>query len=763
MHSGTIAFMTGIWLVHQLRELPPVDPIVYLLGLIPALYMGLHLHGRWRAGSWLMVGALWAACYASLALAQFLPVELERQDLTLKGVVIGLPEIQATRVRFIFRPDPGQAVGGKMRLSWYSRGHIPAPEIRPGQTWLLNVRLRRPDSFMSPGAYDYAGWLYANGYGATGYVRSDRANRMLGTGNAPVDDLRYRLQQVLDREPPVYLHSDLIKALLIADRSNVAEKYRQLFLHTGTAHLLAISGLHIGLVAGGVFFLVNLVGSWCGRCQQWFSTGRLASFTSLAAAATYAAMAGMSIPTQRALIMITLFIGAVQLYRITKPSYVLAFTCLLVLAWHPPSILSAGFWLSFTAVAIILYCIADGHRKISGIPGLFRLQIWLLTGLLPLTALFFKQVSLVAPMANLVAVPVTGIVIVPCILLAALFAPLSDSVSVILFRVADFSLDCLLLFLQWCASQMHAHVSLVELPSYVYLLVLAGMLILLLPRGVPGRWLGMLCLTPFLYWEPARPPVGHLWISLLDVGQGLSIVLQTHRHTLLYDTGDQFSSRFSAAEAVILPYLHQRGIARLDKLIISHGDRDHRGGIGNIIEVMPVTSILSSEPTIQRRYGADPCVAGDQWQWDGVKFHLLHPIAGYSGKDNDRSCVLQVQAGEQRVLLTGDIERRAEYRLIREYGTGLRTDILLAPHHGSNTSSSHRFLAMTRPSLVLLPVGRGNRFNLPANQVLERYQARGHRILSTARDGSIELRLRPGLGILQKTTGRENRHFWHSR
>jgi competence protein ComEC len=755
--------MTGIWLVHQLRELPPVNPIVYLAGLIAALYLARRWRGAWRPGGWLMAGAAWAACYASLTLAQFLPAGLERQDLTLRGTVVDLPDIQDSRVRFQFVPEPDQVLGGQVRLSWYARGQQSLPDIRPGQVWQLRVRLRRPDSFMSPGAYDYAGWLYANGYSATGYVRGGSENRLLDTGKAPVDGLRFRLQQVLERGQPVFLHSDLMKALLIADRGSITASTRQLLLHTGTAHLLAISGLHIGLVAGGVFFLVRLAGSRCGFCQRWFPGSRLAAITSLVAAAGYAALAGMSIPTQRALIMIALFIVGVLLYRVTKPSVVLALACLLVLVWHPPSILAAGFWLSFSAVAIIFFSIGGRCRQTTILPGLVSVQFWLLIGLLPLTAMFFKQVSLVAPLANLVAVPVTGIIVVPCVLLAALIIPVSGTSSGLLFRIADFALDSLLLFLQWCAGLVHAHVSLVTLPATVYLLVLAGMLLLLLPRGVPGRRLGLLCLLPFVYWVPVRPAADHLWVSLLDVGQGLAVVLQTRQHALLYDTGDRFSVSFNAAEAVVLPYLDQYGIHRLDKLIISHGDRDHRGGIDAITDAMPVASILSSEPDILQQYAAEPCVAGDSWQWNGVEFRLLHPASGYTGKDNDRSCVLLVQAGNQRILLTGDIERRAEYRLVQQYGTELRADILLAPHHGSNTSSSQRFLSFTRPALVLLPVGRGNRFNLPSNQVLERYRARASRILSTAHDGTIELRLRPGLSIQQVTTGRERRHFWHTR
>jgi competence protein ComEC len=252
-------------------------------------------------------------------------------------------------------------------------------------------------------------------------------------------------------------------------------------------------------------------------------------------------------------------------------------------------------------------------------------------------------------------------------------------------------------------------------------------------------------------------------LGLLDVGQGLALVVQTRQHALLYDSGDRFSAHFNAGDAVILPYLRQRGIERLDTLVISHGDRDHRGGMEAILTGMPVDRVLSSEAEIIDRFGAQPCLAGQHWQWDGVQFRLLHPPADYSGSDNNRTCVMQVQAGEHRILLGGDIEKRAEYHLVREFGHELAAEILLVPHHGSNTSSSRRFLAHVRPELVLLPVGYGNRFNLPSDQVLERYRASGGQILSTASHGTIELRLQPGQRPGEPLTGWQRRRFWHWR
>jgi competence protein ComEC len=533
-----------------------------------------------------------------------------------------------------------------------------------------------------------------------------------------------------------------------------------LLLSTGTNHLLAISGLHIGLVAGLVYFLVLRIWSLAGRlCLNW-PAPRVAAIAAIGAGCGYAMLAGFSVPTQRAAIMLCVVMGAVLLNRAKRAVHTLSLALMVVLIWDSLAVLSAGFWLSFAAVALIFYAIVGRLSEQRPWWHWGRIQWVLAIGLLPLTLILFQRVSLVAPIANLFAVPWVGLLIVPLTLMGSLSAMVSSAVGEWVLGVASTLLDVLWIVLDWLAAvpmaQWH-HLP----PSWALWPAIPGLILLLAPRGWPGRWLGLVLFSPLVLSSPPKPISGNYWATLLDVGQGLSMVIKTQNHTLVYDTGARFSEYFNAGEAVVVPYLRARGIRTVDLLMISHGDNDHLGGTDAIMRQLKVARVLTSVPEQIDHPRIDQCVAGMRWQWDGVNFEILHPTAQWQGSGNDRSCVLSLQSAGGSMLITGDIEAKAEQRLIELYQDRLASDIMLIPHHGSSSSSTSDLLAQVAPGLALLSVGSRNRFHLPAQQVLGRYEALGARVLDTANLGAIEISVGLGRGIgLRPGFRQSDKRYW---
>jgi competence protein ComEC len=281
-------------------------------------------------------------------------------------------------------------------------------------------------------------------------------------------------------------------------------------------------------------------------------------------------------------------------------------------------------------------------------------------------------------------------------------------------------------------------------------LALAGTAWLLLPRGVPARWLGLPLLLPLFTVPPPAPPPGALWLTVLDVGQGLAIFAQTERHALLYDAGPAYSPDADSGSRVILPFLRASGVARLDAMVVTHDDNDHAGGAASVLSGVPVAAVYSSLASTHAAWRAAPgyrlpCAAGQRWDWDGVRFELLHPTAASYARDklksNDRSCVLRIAAAQGAVLLTGDIEARSEKELVARGRAALRAEVLVTPHHSSRTSSTAEFIAAVRPRWAVLPVGYRNRFGHPNADVLERYRASGAQLLRTDRAGAVLVRI----------------------
>lgn len=765
MRSGTIAFLAGILCLQLFRELPAPGWIALLILSVPA---ALCLPGPWRLGGWALSGFLWCLWSAQQILAVGLPVELEGRDLVLTGQVAGLPESQERRTRFLFDVSQLSVDGerqhwpARIRLNWYGGSR---PVLQPGETWRLQVRLKRPFGFRNPGGFDYERWLFAQRIRATGYVRQpqQRLEARPVAWRYRLDRARQQLSTVLQQRLSGQAGS-LFAALTVGDRRGIEPSTWEALRVTGTAHLLAISGMHIGLLAALVFWLARRLWPLAGeRALLWLPAPRAAALLATLAALGYAALAGFSVPTQRALVMLAVVMLALWRLRPLMPGRTLAWAALAVLLLDPLAVLAAGFWLSFAAVALILYALG-GRRITSRAAQWLRIQAWITLGLSPLLIAWFQQVSLVAPLANLVAIPLVSLLVVPLALLATIgLAVLPDQAAGLLLAGVGTLLDGLLLVLRHLAAWPASHWPIGASGLAVLLLLTLGLLVLLSPRGLPGRYLAPVLCLPLLLGAAPRPASGQAWLTLLDVGQGLAATIQTRSHLLVFDTGPRYSAQFDTGAAVVVPYVRHSGYRAIDILVISHGDNDHRGGLDSVRAALPIRRLYSSVPEQLADTGARRCAAGQQWQWDGVRFEFLAPRAD-SRAGNDASCVLRVEAGGQVALLSGDIEQAGERQLLRHQPAKLPASILVAPHHGSLTSSTRPFVAAIRPEYVLYPVGYRNRYRFPRPKVVARYADLGARQYRVDEQGALRFVLGTRDGPRKLFSYRElRRRYWHSR
>ncbi|HJU26575.1 MAG TPA: DNA internalization-related competence protein ComEC/Rec2 [Rhodanobacteraceae bacterium] len=683
----------------------------------------------------------WTAWRADTAMRARLPHALEGRDLLVTGVIDDLPRVQDVSTRFDFevtsaRVDGARlALAGVLRLSWYAPHDGTVPELPPCSRWRLRVRLKRPRSLLNPGGFDFERSALQQRIVATGYVREDASNAQLAQSWC-VDALRARIAQAITAALPDDPHAArLLRALSVGDQRALDEQDWQVVRATGVAHLVAISGFHVGLAAifGALLAraLWRLFPALALRLPRPIAVAGFA----LPAAVAYGALAGFGLPTTRTLWMI----GAVSLSRITRrgdnlgEGLGLALCAILVV--DPLSVLSAGFWLSFAGVALLAWTLArtQGWRGRLREIGLSPLLMAL--ALLPLTVWFFGQASLVGPLANLVAVPFVSLVLVPCTLLAsALLLPLpSIGIPLLHFcaRLADAQWWLLQRLAAWpAATHYFPAASILSL-----VLACVGAIWLLAPRGVPARFAGALLLLPLLWPRLALPHESAFRAMVIDVGQGLSVLVRTRRHALLFDAGARYPSGFDLGQAAVVPALHAIGVARLDVLVVSHGDNDHAGGAAAVLAAFPHAVTYGGEPD----RGGIPmiqCRAGQQWHWDGVTFRMLSPQK--AGHGNDAGCVLLISGSGGRLLLPADTTSRMEPAIAGEIPPGPPL-ALVVPHHGSKSSSSEAYLRALNPVLAIASAGYRNRFGHPAATVVARYRALHIPLATTSDTGAVRI------------------------
>ena len=753
-----MAFLGGVLLVQQLTALPS---LWWTLLLAPLLWLAVR-RPLWFVPVFFVAGAMWVSFRAGIILDDSLPHEREGRNLVVEGRIVDIPRQTEFGQRFeleVARADlDGEAVHVPRKILLNSREYSFQP--RAGETWRLLVRLNRPHGYQNPGGFDYEAHLFRDRVRAKGYVRDDMAPQRLDRVPAWYDIDRWR-QDLGDRIHTLLQDNEyaaIIVALANGDSRGLSAEQWQVLRRTGTLHLVAISGLHISLIAGIVFFITRWLWALPGTTVLRLPAPQFGAICALLAAGLYAALAGFVVPTQRALIMLTVAMAGILLRRRFPPSQLLAVAGLAVLLYDPLAVMSAGFWLSFAAVAVILFVMHGDRSGKSTAWKLGYIQWAIALGMLPLMLAMFQQVSLVAPLANMLAVPVFDLMAVPLTLLGMLMLGVAPHVAGFLFKLAAWLLQILWQALTWLADLSFSQWA---QPAPVWWALLCGVIgvtLLLAPRGWPARWVGAVWLLPLFLLRPPLPAEGEVWFTLLDVGQGLSAVVRTREHTLLFDTGPRFGD-FDTGKAVVEPYLRAVSVRRLDTLIVSHGDTDHIGGVESVLRAVPVENVLSSVPEILPM--AQPCRSGQSWNWDGVDFDVLGPDDAGAGRRNDASCVLMVRSRHGNILLPADIEAKSEKKLVETWGDRLRAEILVAPHHGSKTSSTPAFIEAVAPRYVLFPAGYRNRYRHPHPTVVQRYVDRGVILYDSASSGALEFRLNAnGLDVAAYRV--RHRRYWYA-
>lgn len=795
-----LAFLLGITILTMFQSLPHW---LWALLAVPAVLVVIK-YPRFLLFACLIIGFSWALVQATLKLHPGLEVSIEGVDLDVIGKVASIPSQQGRSIKFEFNIAKAYQADAKnlnkfpskVLLSWYGE----SSELKLGEEWQLRVRLKQPRGFSNPGGFDYERWLFEHGIRATGYVRTKGNNMRLAHTQLsdPVFYFRNKLNTKLQKLASN--NRSIIKALALGEKGELSDSRWQTLTSTGTNHLLAISGLHVGIVAGFMYLLALWLWKRSETLCLRIPAQRIAALAGMFASFMYAMLAGFSIPTQRAMIMTGSIFIAIFLLKSIRPWNTLSLALLCVLIWDPFSVLSPGFWLSFAAVALIfitltrsqtkkptndsalqksspnvaqdltkslLHGLSEGLRKgLNRSLYLGRLQLVLALGLLPLTLVFFQQASIVSPIANLFAVPWVSCVVVPLVLLGSCLSLLSEALATWALQLASDSIDLLFIFLNYLhelpyARWQHA------IPAWSTWPAICGVLLILLPKGMPGKIIGLILLSPLLFANSDSLSQDELHISILDVGQGLAIVLQTKEHVLLYDAGPKYSQSFNAGESVIYPFLLKRSIDVVDTLVISHTDKDHAGGVDGVLKNIPVKGLLSSAPEAFVHDYSSQCADGMTWQWNEVEFKFLHPNTQLDNlatlSTNNSSCVLLIRHPAGSFLITGDIEAPIERKLVEKYPNLIDTDVLIVPHHGSNSSSTKVFIQATSPKYAVIASGYRNPYGFPKKKVTARYHKFGSQLLNTASQGMIMFSLSKRKGMtLHQGYRLAHKRFWHS-
>ena len=777
MRLAILAFVAGIGWLQQQALLPNLWWAALLL-LTPLLILVRPVLLKRGIGvlAAFMAGYFWAAGVAQHRLADALPEAWEGRDIQVIGVVAELPQFTERGVRFTFDVEevitPLAKTPAHIQLYWFARAHdadqdahLNPARLRAGERWQLVVRLKRPHGTANPHGFDYEAWLLEQNIRATGYIRKDpnnfRLDQLVPRPAYAVERLRdviaLRLKRVMQDEP----YAGVLTALAIGDQHTIPQNQWRVFFRTGVNHLMSISGLHVTLFSSFVFALAY----WLWRQSAWLTqrlpARKAALLFGVAAAFAYALLTGFAVPAQRTFYMLSIVAMAVWFDRLSSASRVLILALGVVALLDPWAVLAPGFWLSFGAVALIFYITSQRIGAFNLWIQALRVQGAVTLGLVPAMLLLFQQVSLVSPFANAVAIPVVSYLIVPLTLLGALL-PLDFPL-----HAAHGLMGWLMHALEWFAQAPDAMWQQHAPPGWTIAVAVIGVAWLLAPRGFPARLVGACLLLPMFMLAPLPVPPGVLQLTVLDVGQGLALVLRTAGHALVYDTGSRFSNDLDAGVRTVLPHLRATGVRKLDGLIISHDDNDHSGGAVSVLDGMPVQWLLSSlpaeHPAQNRGVRSIRCAAGQYWQWDGVMFEVLYPMwetYAERRKDNDRSCVLRVTVGDHALLLPADIEAKSERALLASTAEKLRADVLVVPHHGSRTSSTAEFVAAVNPQVAIFTVGYRNRFGHPKPEVLARYGKETTQLFRSDRDGQIELKL-PQTGPIEiQPYRKQNPRYW---
>ena len=727
--------------------LPSLMPLWVLLA---AAIIGVPMWWRGWRGRWLgacLIGFALAGLHATHALSLQLPVDWQKRDVEVRGRIVELPLHQPRRSAFVLRVDrsddqPEVLRGRLLRLSWYDARNGSSTgreQLQAGQRWQMAVRLRAPRGLRNPGGFDSEKHAFASRVTASGHVRKPGAAQLEREGsgiNAWRGAMSARITQGVSPASARFIAS-----FALGDTGGLDDPDWHVLRANGLTHLVAISGMHVGLVAG--FFALAVAGLW------WLFPGLgrhlprpvAAALGALAGGAMYAAVAGFALPTVRTVLMIAVVAAMRVLRRRASTWEVLALAMIAVLVVDPLSALTAGFWLSFFGVAWLVWCLPEAGRR--PLHDLVTAQGVATLGLLPLTAALFDQASVVGPFANLIAVPWWSLVVVPLSLLGTALELVHAGLGRWAWHAAAWCFELSWPLFETTAGNDLALWWLREARWFALPLAAVGAFWLLLPRGLPGRWLAVLLWLPLLW--PARdlPAPGAVEIRVFDVGQGSSLLVRTAGHSLLYDMGPSTPDGFDSGERVVLPALRALGVGRLDRAVVSHHDNDHSGGFAAVRTHIPIG--VANAPEDSGVVDTLPCVAGEQWEWDGVTFRFLHPPPFFPYLGNDASCVLRIRSRYGNALLLGDVGKVIERDLVRrsrlDEDAAVAADVVLVSHHGAANGSDPALLEAVGARWAIMSTGHGNRYGHPRAEVVQRWQDAGAATPDTARDGALAIRI----------------------
>ncbi|MBE0493256.1 MAG: DNA internalization-related competence protein ComEC/Rec2 [Thiomicrospira sp.] len=776
----SLGFIGVIFGLYQLDVWPS-----WFYGLPMVLILGVAVWRAWPRIAHLILGFIigWIWLSLSVFLTPNLPESMMTETLWVEGRVVGLVQSNASESnrlpiqRFEMRLSQLENLDQTYHQAWW----FPKPLIRlscyrcdwtpePSETYRLAVRIKPIHGSMNPGGFDYEAWAHQQGLKASGYVRINESEPIFIKRGFDHHQIRAALGRQLDSVWGDSRFAGIYNALLYADRQAISDDDWTLMRATGTIHLMAISGLHLALVALMGYGIGRLIWRLPIRVFERYPVHWFGSAVALLLATGYGLLAGFSIPTQRAWIMVAVTVVFLLLRRQFQPWSVLLLAAFLVVAWHPSSVLSQGFWLSFLAVGLIFLVLNQSVIKTRPVwQKAVLIQLVLSLGLAPALWWFYQQVPLYSLVANLVAVPFVSFVGLPLLFITTLVSYVSTDLSAMLVWLNDYLWAGLWWFLnaisQWPLSEWRLWPIALWQVVLVYGLVFGGFLFRaayanhqskvgpFLSRLKPSYAIKILALglaIGVLFWpnKTDKVPYGEFWLSLLDVGQGQALVIETQHKTLVYDTGPIFGSRFDGAQIAISPYLHYRGHQSIDLLMVSHADRDHAGGAPRLVKDWPIKTRLTGQvERLKQSFGLgdfEVCQAQQTWEWDGVKFEVLAPGLFVAADHNDHSCVLKVTAGQSSVMITGDLSSKHEDKLIAHYGADfLQSSVLIAGHHGSRHSTNQAWLQALQSDLVLFSAGYRNAFGFPAQQTLQRLETEKIDWLNTACEGAVQIHFTP--------------------
>ncbi len=753
-----LAFLCGDVCIQCLPQLPNITVCFMIASFFLVAFFVCHRH-RWRSMCiGMCAGLLWTTWCAQLQMARsYLPIDVAHSQ-RVRGIIATLPVTDQWGTRFVLVTKAQQAIA----VQWRD----PSCHLRVGDEWQLTMRLRHIHGTQNPGGFDQEAWSLQHGIHARARVDRQGQQRYL-RHHAHAFWLQQWRQHLDERLTPQLPHTETapwLRALILGEKQGISANAWDVLRNTGTNHLMAIAGLHIAMLTSLIYF----VAAWCWRRCAWcclhLPAQRFAAAAALSGAFAYGALAGFALPTQRACIMCAVVMISSLLRQpfLRWHAWALALGCVLWI--NPLCVLSDSFWLSFGTIALIIYGVSARLRPQGWWWHWGRAQWVIAIGILPLSVTFFQETSLINFLANCIAIPWLEFGILPWCLLSIVCLPIVPSCARLLLQFADLSLHYLWQCLTWLAAWPHVTYHFAISHLWVLLALLGGVVLLLLPRGVGGRYLGVCWLLPLWFTPIAVPQQGEVWLSVLDVGQGLSVVVQTAQHTLLYDAGPKYADSFDAGARIVLPFLNQQGIKRLDVLVVSHGDNDHSGGVAAVMKQLSPNTFYTSVPArfAQLHHGiVQYCLAPNHWDWEGVHFEFLYPEKTHMHLGNDSSCVLRIVVGDTVILLTGDIERKAERFLLNYSREALAATLLVAPHHGSKTSADLAFVAATHPRYVVYATGYRNRYHFPHHDVVMRYSRIGATQFNTSETGMLQFKLgganNTGLPMCYRDT---HRHYW---